>query len=55
MIMCNLAQLGPPPLRIPTCSPGDRCYLHGRGSAVNAMSKAPGCWQAKTEYPEMEM
>ena len=38
-----------------TCSPGDRYYLHGRGSAVNAMSKAPGRWQAKTKCLEIEM
>ena len=48
-------QLPPAPPCASTCSPGDRYYLHGRGSAVNAMSKAPGHWQAKTECLEIEM
>lgn len=33
----------------------DKCYLHGRGSAVNAQSEAPGCSEAETECPQIEI
>lgn len=45
----------PPPPSASTCSPGDRYYLHGRGSGVNAVSKAPGSWQVKIKCLEIEM
>lgn len=45
----------PPPPSASTCSPGDRYYLHGKGSGVNAVSKAPGSWQVKIKCLEIEM
>lgn len=31
------------------CFPADKCYLHERGSVMNAWSEAPGCSQAETK------